>query len=325
MPQQEAALSAQPQTIAGIVVYHPDEANLLRLVGVLAPDVREIVIYANSAVSSQEEDRLRAAAQGTDLSVMRPGGNLGLGAAYNALLDHTTERGGAFLFLLDQDSLPPPGAIPQLAARHAHLEEAGEKPAIVGPRPTDWDGKPLRSPPEQSGHADDTQATRVQFVISSGSLVNCEAARAVGPFRADFFIDAIDVEWCMRANHRGYSIWIADDVPMAHELGRGLIRLPFGLSPTDQPPRRLYTFLRNQLAMLRMSHVPLAHKARTVLLLPLRIVVYLGRNRFSREVWTALLRGLIDGARAQLGPPEAALGRSALRQDNSAKAFKRLE
>ncbi|MBO1020551.1 glycosyltransferase family 2 protein [Methylobacterium sp. SD274] len=318
-------MSAQTQTIAGIVIYHPDQANLLRLVGVLAPDVREIVIYANSAFSQQDEETLRAAAHGTDLSVMRPGSNLGLGVAYNVLLDHATKRGAPFLLLLDQDSLPPPGAIPRLAALHARLATAGKKPAIVGPRPTDWSGKPLRSPPEQEGGRDETKATRVQFVISSGSLMNCEVARAVGPFRADFFIDAIDVEWCMRANHRGYSIWIADDVPMAHELGRGRIRLPFGLTPTDQPPRRLYTFLRNQLAMLRMSHVPPAHKARTLLLLPLRIVVYLGRNRFSSEVRTALWRGLIDGACAKLGPPEAALARSALRQDNSAKAFKRLE
>lgn len=318
-------MSAQLQTIAGIVIYHPDEANLLRLVGALAPDVREIVIYANSAVSSQDEDRLRAAAQGTDLSVMRPSGNLGLGAAYNALLDHTHRQGGAFLFLLDQDSLPPTGTIPRLAAIHGRLCEAGERPAIVGPRPTDWSGKPLRSPPQQGGSGNAAHASRVQFVISSGSLVNCEAARAIGPFRADFFIDAIDVEWCMRANHRGYSIWIAEDVPMAHELGRGRIRLPFGLTPTDQPPRRLYTFLRNQLAMLRMRHVPVGHKARTLVLLPLRIVVYLGQNRCSREVRTALWRGLIDGARAELGPPETALGRSARRQDNRETALKRPE
>jgi rhamnosyltransferase len=304
MPQQEAALSAQPQTIAGIVIYHPDEANLLRLVGAVAPDVREIVIYANSAVSSQEEDRLRTAAEGTDLCVMRPDGNLGLGAAYNDLLDHATERDARFLLLLDQDSLPPPGAIPRLAARHARLAEAGEKPAIVGPRPTDWSGKPLRSPPRQGGGGDEAQASRVQFVISSGSLVNCGAARAVGPFRADFFIDAIDVEWCMRANHRGYSIWIADDVLMAHELGRGLIRLPFGLLLTDQPPRRLYTFLRNQLAMLRLQHVPVGHKAKTLIALPLRIAAYLGHNRFSRETRAALWYGLLDGSRARLGSPE---------------------
>ncbi|MHC2002411.1 glycosyltransferase [Methylobacterium sp. CM6241] len=303
-------MSAQTQTIAGIVIYHPDQANLLRLVGVLAPDVREIVIYANSAFSQQDEETLRAAAHGTDLSVMRPGSNLGLGVAYNALLDHTRQQGANFLFLLDQDSLPEEGTIPRLAALHGHLYAAGERPAIVGPRPTDWSGKPLRAPPVEASDNDEAHVTRVQFVISSGSLVDCEAALPIGPFRADFFIDAIDIEWCMRANHLGYSIWMADDVLMAHELGRGLIRLPFGLLLTDQPPRRLYTFLRNQLAMLRMAHVPLAHKAKTLLALPLRVVAYLVHNRFSRDTRNALWHGLIDGARGKLETRESVLGKS---------------
>ncbi|WP_019903739.1 glycosyltransferase [Methylobacterium sp. 77] len=298
-------MSAQLQTIAGIVIYHPDEANLIRLAAVLAPDVREIVIYANSAVSPQMEERLRNSAAGTLLMVMRPGSNIGLGAAYNDLLNHASGQGATFLLLLDQDSLPPPGAIPKLAARHAQLTEAGEKPAIVGPRPTDWAGEALRSPPRREGLAVAPNSSRVQFVISSGSLINCVAAGAVGPFRADFFIDAIDVEWCMRANHRGYSTWIAEDVLMAHELGRGLIRLSFGLLLTDQPPRRLYTFLRNQLVMLRMPHVPLSHKAKTLLALPLRLAVYLKHNRFSRESRTAIWHGLIDGARGRAGAPEA--------------------
>ncbi|MHC2089590.1 glycosyltransferase [Methylobacterium sp. CM6244] len=302
-------MSAQTQTIAGIVIYHPDQANLLRLVGVLAPDVREIVIYANSALSPQDEETLRAAAQGTDLSVMRPGVNLGLGIAYNALLDHARQRGATFLFLLDQDSLPEDGTIPRLAALHGRLYASGERPAIVGPRPTDWSGKPLRAPPVETSDKDEAHVTRVQFVISSGSLLDCRAALPIGPFRADFFIDAIDIEWCMRANHLGYSIWMADDVLMAHELGRGLIRLPFGLLLTDQPPRRLYTFLRNQLVMLRMAHVPLAHKAKTLLALPLRIAAYLVHNRFSRETRNALWHGIIDGARGKLELRENVLGK----------------
>ncbi len=299
-------MSAEPQTIAGIVIYHPDEANLRRLVAAVAPDLREVVVYANSPLAADTEAALREAAGGTGLSVMRRDENLGLGVAYNDLLDHARSRGAPFLFLLDQDSLPPPGAIARLATVHRRLAAAGARPAIVGPRPTDWGGRVMKSPPEQGGDGAApgvADASRVQFVISSGSLVAVAAAGEIGPFREDFFIDAIDLEWGMRANHLGYSIWIAEDVPMAHELGRGLIRLPLGLLLTDQPPRRIYTFLRNQLAMLRLPHVPAGHKARTLLALPLRIAVYLVHNRFSREVRIALWRGLLDGARGRLGAP----------------------
>lgn len=34
--------------LAGIVVFHPDQGHLLRLVGAVAPDVRALAVVANS-------------------------------------------------------------------------------------------------------------------------------------------------------------------------------------------------------------------------------------------------------------------------------------
>lgn len=74
-----------------------------------------------------------------------------------------------------------------------------------------------------------------------------------------------------------------------------------------------------------MGHVPLAHKAKTLLALPLRIAVYLAHNRFSREIRSALWHGVIDGARARLGPPATVLGTPARRRDRAAEAVERAE
>ncbi|MFE1601791.1 rhamnosyl transferase [Methylobacterium sp. ID0610] len=290
--------------LAGIVVFHPDPDQLLRLVARVAPQARALAIVANSPLPPELEAALRRAAGETPLDLLRPAANEGLGAAYNRLLAAAEAAGDAFLFLLDQDSLPAPGAVRALAARHGALSRAGERPAIVAAEPVGPEGRPLGAVPDPDPRWPEAPVRRVGFAFSSGSLLACAAARAVGPFRADFFIDAIDVEWGMRAAHRGYAIFVAPDIPMAHELGRGVIRLPFGLTLTDQPPRRLYTFIRNQLAMLRLPHVPRAHKAKTLLLMPPRIGIYLARNRFSREVRRAVGRGLLDGSRARLGSPE---------------------
>jgi rhamnosyltransferase len=290
--------------LAGIVVFHPDEAHLARLVEAVAPDAREVAVFANSPVSAETEAALARAGGATPVTVLRNAENLGLGEAYNRLLQRAEAGGDAFLFLLDQDSLPDPGAVPALVAAHCRLAEEGRRPAIVGAQPTGDDGAPLPVAADPATRRDDPAAVRVAFAYSSGSLLSCDAARAVGPFRADFFIDAIDVEWGMRAAAAGYTVWIAEDVRMAHDLGRGVIRLPFGLAMTDQPPPRLYTFIRNQLAMLRLPHVPRRHKLRTLALMPPRIAVYLARNGFSREVRRAVTRGLIDGAAQRLGSPE---------------------
>ncbi|MGY2049346.1 glycosyltransferase [Methylobacterium sp. JK268] len=300
-------MEEQQAVLAGIVAYHPDPEGLRRLAARVAPGLRALAVVANSPLDPATEAELRRAAAPTPLLVLRPDGNEGVGAAYNRLLAAAEAEGDAFVFLLDQDSLPAPGAVPALAARWRMLVEAGERPAIVAAQPVGPDGAPLGGARAADPRWPGRPLRRAGFAFSSGSLVGCAAARAIGPFRADFFIDAIDVEWGMRAAARGYSVWVAPDVPMAHDLGRGVIRV-LGLTLTDQPPRRLYTFLRNQLAMLRLPHVPAAHKARTLLLMPARIGIYLWHNRFSPEVRRAVRRGLLDGARQRLGPPEAVWG-----------------
>ena len=302
---QEAAR----RTSAGIVIYHPGEAQLERLVGAVAPGLREVVVFANSEITTAFERRLAAAAGSTPCRILRPGANVGLGAAYDAFLSHAREAGDRFVLLLDQDSLPPLGAVEQLAVLHGRLVQSGEKPAVVGPHPLDPQGRPMKiaSVGGRLLPGLEDQATRVAFVISSGSLVDVEAAAAIGEFRADYFIDAIDLEWCFRAGARGYSIWVADRVTMDHRLGQGVIRVPgLGLLLADQPPRRLYTYLRNQLAMLRLAHVPVAHKIKLLASLPLRIPIYLVRNGFSRECRAAIRNGLRDGLAARLGPPDGA-------------------
>ena len=332
-------MTASPGTIAGIVVYHPDEAELARLVARVAPEVEAVVVFANSPLGEATEARLRAGCA-APVSVIRPGRNVGLGDAYDAFVARAEAVRARFVLILDQDSLPDQGMVPRLAAVHDALRQADERPALVGPRPVGPDGLPLRIPVrkgaarsfDQGGntfplHAEVppgggprrthdggasleadlrsapqdeeggrlgsafpvASATRVEFAISSGSLVDVAAARAIGPFRSDFFIDAIDLEWCMRANHLGFSVWVADRVFMDHRLGRGVIAIP-GLRLADQPPRRLYTFVRNQLAMLRLPHVPRLHKLKTVASLPARLAIYLVRNRFSRDCRAALAR-----------------------------------
>ncbi|WP_439498657.1 rhamnosyl transferase [Bosea sp. (in: a-proteobacteria)] len=303
------AAPPRARSAAGIVIYQPDFDALARLVASVAPDSLVIGIFANSPVAPEQQRRLQAAAGEAELVVLRPGLNRGLGAAYNALHAMARDHEAEFLLLLDQDSEPGKGMIPQLVAVHRSLAAAGERAAVVGPRPVDLTGRPMRiaSDGGKVGSHAPAAAQQVGFVISSGSLLRVDALGAIGDFRADYFIDAIDIEWCMRAIARGFSIWVAPDVLMPHCLGRGIIRLPFGLLLTDQPPRRLYTYIRNQLSMLRLAHVPRSHKLKLVLSLPLRFGVYLAQNRFSRECRAALVNGVLDGLRNRLGPPDRAL------------------
>ena len=298
---------SRTRCVAGIVIYRPQFEALERLVASLANDVSTIAVYANSPVSGAEQQALEAAADRAELVVLRPGLNRGLGAAYNALRQLAEACGSEFLFLLDQDSQPRSRLVGALAATHRDLAARGERVAVVGPQPVDAAGEAMRLSTVETLPYPQAAPVRTRFVISSGSLIRLDALAAIGDFRSDYFIDAIDIEWCLRAGAAGYSIWVDPAVSMPHQLGRGVIRLPLGLLLTDQPARRLYTYIRNQLAMLRLPHVPMSHKAKFVVSLPVRLAAHLAHHRFSRDCVAALLNGLADGARNRLGPPDRAL------------------
>jgi rhamnosyltransferase len=96
---------------------------------------------------------------------------------------------------------------------------------------------------------------------------------------------------------------MAADLPMQHRLGSGVIRLPVsGMHLVRQPPTRAYTFVRNQLALLRLAHVPAAWKVRAAA----RVVLYtIGQAAHAPHRVRALslmARGWRDGLMGRLGP-----------------------
>src|SRR5215207_6558667 len=231
---RERQLQRGTQTAVGVVTFHPEPNRICELIALISEQALAILVYANSPIDDELQTRLRAHAGRTPMHIIGGGNNCGLGIAYNTLVQWAVKT----------------------------LAKLGTRPAMVGPQPitenTDRFKISQRRQPTPNG-----TLIPVDFVISSGAMIVLEAAQSVGRFREDYFIDVIDIEWCLRAWHAGWSVWLARDLQMVHRLGRGIIRLPFGIEITDQPPRRLYTYLRNQLAMLRLKHVPWSRKLRT--------------------------------------------------------------
>ncbi len=289
---------------AGVVAFWPEPGQLERLVAGLLPQVARLLVYCNSPLPAGCEDLAQEYPHRVE--IVGHGGNVGLGVAYNRIVEAAMAHGIERILLLDQDSRPPPGLCAELLGRMQDLIEAGERPAVVGPRPISDDGKPYKLPRRAAsaearplGHT-----IPLQLVISSGSLIDTAAFQAVGPFREDFFIDAIDIEWCLRARSKGLTCWMATDLPIRHRLGTGVIRMPVaGAHLVRQPPTRAYTFVRNQLALLRLAHVPLTWKMRATA----HVVLYtIGQTLYAPHRARALrflARGWRDGLLGRLGPP----------------------
>lgn len=293
--------------VAGIVTFNPDFAVLADLVATVAPETAEVVVVTNSPMPAEERARLLDIAGDTPIHIDDPGGNVGLGEAYARIMARAESAVAGRVILFDQDSSPPPGMVTALSRRLSALLAAGERAALAGPLPVS--ASPDHKPPTVHPHPDGrvvAEARAVWFAISSGSLIDIAAFREIGPFRGDFFIDAIDVEWCFRAWSKGFSCWLADDIPMPHRLGGGQLRVPvIGWELPVQSPLRLGTYARNQAALLGMGHVPLRWKTRICLYIAAQTLAYWladgGRTARPR----AMVKGFAAGLAGRLGPPRA--------------------
>jgi len=295
---------------AGVVTFRPEWASLRDLVSALAETTECVFIFANSPLSTVQRDELLAIG-GARIEIIQSRDNVGLGSAYNEILRRAGRYGGDAVLLVDQDSTLRPQVVRLLADLMVELAAAGQRVAAVGVQPigarhTKPAFKDVRIFP-RPGREGTTRFRAADFVISSGSLVSIAAYHVVGPFRDDFFIDAVDIEWCFRAWHRGFSCWVARDARMEHRLGRGSISLPLlGLKLSVQPPNRLYTYVRNQFRMLAMRHVPLRWKAKMVPYIGFQAIVYALTGRRRCYALTAIGRGAWDGLRtmsASAQPP----------------------
>ncbi len=56
-------------------------------------------------------------------------------------------------------------------------------------------------------------------VMTSGNLVNLEIYKKIGEYNEDYFIDGIDIEYCLRIKKNNYRIVRFNDVSIEHDLG----------------------------------------------------------------------------------------------------------
>ena len=298
---------AEPLPVAaGIVSFHPDPVLLLDLVASIARDTGRIYLFNNAPL---DPALALVLADYSTVVTLDAGSNLGVGVGLNFIALAASRDGFERLVLFDQDSRPWPGMVARLDQAFDELEAHRRNPAAIGPRlvaPRDDGADAAKSPRYRArrGLAGDGASIPVDFLPTSGTLLNLRILRETGMFRADFFIDSIDLEWCFRAWARGFTCWLAGDVPMEHTVGTGSIPLGFGLSMPNQRPFRMGTYLRNTVYGLRLRHVPVAWKLKQILYLPLQIWGFARFHGFRGTAVAPMLEGLRDGLLGRLGVPK---------------------
>ena len=234
-----ATISPNPPAIYGAIVTHHPERGLPERAARLALQVGGLIIVDNgsstSGIALAEE-----AARLTGAHLVANPANRGIATALNQAAQLAMSLGSDWLITMDQDTSACPTMVTELARAYRDCPFRDDV-AVVGAGVA---GAPAPG-------CDNTSWTEQTLVITSGSLVSLPILEAVGGFRDDFYMDYVDVEYCLRLRERGYRVIITCAPVMRHRIGkptrhRFLSRRPV---TTNHSAARRYYMTRNRLTL----------------------------------------------------------------------------
>ncbi len=199
--------------------------------------------------------------------------NKGISAAQNQGVDIALKSGFEWILLLDHDSRPAPDMVVTLlmaydtiihsgsmagpGAEKDHKSFCHKKIGLLAPNKKEekFIGKmKLITPgrlPFWRTFGTDKIVCDVRSVIASGSLIKKEVFWDLGRFNETFFMDYVDVEFCLRMHSRGWQIAAVRDAVLHHNLGdiQPHYFLGHGISVSNHDACRRYTMFRNRVTV----------------------------------------------------------------------------
>jgi rhamnosyltransferase len=204
------------------------------------------VLIVDNASDIETFKYVQKALSQPNTDVIQNPGNLGIAAALNQGLQWAREQGFAWVLLLDQDTIPSPHMVRTLIRAYDEFPDKDQLAMIGTNCFPDSPSKGKQS--IRSGWW-----TVSKMVITSGTLLQLEAARLIGSFRDEFFIDCVDLEFCLRARVKGFKIVEILEPIMDHSIGvpQTVRLLWFRISTYNHRPWRSYYEIRNFIILVR--------------------------------------------------------------------------
>jgi rhamnosyltransferase len=304
--------SAGANTAAVLVTYLPQLEELHAVLQATLPQVDRVLVVDNGSPADLES-ALAPLRAGGRVDLLRLGRNFGIAHAHNRGLNAILAAGYAHALILDQDSVPAPDMVAALHEAAAAARRTGMRVSTAGPRYVDprtgqepyfvglgrWRFRRIACASHEPG-----AYIAVDWIISSGMLIDAAVLREVGLMREELFIDEVDTEWCLRALARGYRPIGACAAVMRHTLGSDTVRVRFNRErrvPVHSPIR-LYYILRNGLLLARLPHVPAMWWVPNLKRLAAQFVFFSTMIPPRIANLRMMVRGIRDGLLGRAGP-----------------------
>jgi rhamnosyltransferase len=290
-----------------VVLYRPEPELLSTQFRALREQVDGVVFFDNGGGREILDDLGFLDDPGVEL--LGDGQNVGLARALNLALQSLGTDGAGLL--LDQDSIPALDLVATLL-RGLRAPHGTDRPVIAaGPAIVDeLESRPeyftrlrlLRNRRIASAADARTEFFDVDFLITSGTMIDLKRLPAAGWHDETLFIDCVDFDWSFGATANGFALVATFSTTLSHRRGDHVHRTPGGLVIRIHSPARLYYMHRNRVRLYSRHYVPLAWKVHDVarMIVKLGLLMVFVPQRPARL--KAALRGIVDGIRQRGGP-----------------------
>lgn len=270
---------------AVVVTFNPEKNLLLNQYNSLISQVSNIIYVDNGSTEIYTEHFAKC-------FTIENGENLGLGKAQNQGIQKAKKEGADFILLLDQDSILEDGMVDILLNEYYAYSKV-MKIAAVGPVfKSGYDGSIKNIGITKVGlrikKTKIIDTSQVSYIIASGSLIPISVFDEVGLINESLFIDALDVEWCLRAIYKGFVILQTDKTFLIHKLGNGNEDIVLSHSAI-----REYYIIRNSFVFIHIKTIPFSYKVRKLIYVIGRIIYSLIHGYF--DYFKSSLKGIRDG------------------------------
>lgn len=196
------------QSFYGVVVLYEPQSSVIENIRTYIGSVKKLFIYDNSSLSN--EIIFIELKHEYEIEYIFNGVNDGISESLNNVAKKLYGLSDAWLLTMDQDSYFKELELQKMLD---FLIEKKESVALISPFHKTMAHK------EKPNISIEERLT----VMTSGNLLNISIHEKVGGFDERYFIDCVDLEYCLRLNALGYSVLRLNDIELEHVLGEPFI------------------------------------------------------------------------------------------------------
>lgn len=292
---------SDPTVLINIVLYNPEPIRVLEL-------IRICCIYQHAKIllfDNSDDLQFLNYEKSKKIILYKSEENVGIAGAHYYACKLAEKENYDFILFLDQDTQLPEYFVSNMILEFYQLQKIHSRLVAIGPswkdpRTYDWYQEKNNKITVKNTLKKKFKISRKinnlirlnNVIISSGMLVLVKFLRNIGYPKKEYFIDLVDLEWCLRALSKDYHIEMVKKIQVQHALGE--IKKHKNRLLHYQNPLRYYYSIRNSFFLFREKQYPLDFR----FFILIRNILEIKKIPFvpeSKKSLLAAIRGIKDG------------------------------